>query len=349
MLTHIRTKKSSEHRESLAKVTAGKTSTDMSFTEGIIGASPKMQALFRAIPKIASSDAYVLIQGESGTGKELVAQAIHEQSRRSAKPFYAVNCAALPEGLIQSELFGHEKGAFTGAHQRKTGRFEAAAGGTILLDEIGDMPLDTQINLLRFLETQKIERVGGCRSLETDVRVIAASHIDLEPAIQEGIFRGDLFYRLNVLSLRLPPLRDRGDDIHRLADHFFNLYTNEISRRRLIGFGADARLAMNQWRWPGNVRELKNRVHKATVMCEKGPISRQDLGLERRRGMRKTMTLDDARDNAERDAILTALDFTAYNVTEAAEKLQVCRMTLYRLMKKHGIEHPTEELDQEIR
>mgnify|MGYP001556143356 FL=1 len=307
-----------------------------------------MRAVFTAIPKIASSDAYVLIQGESGSGKELVAQAIHDESRRSANPFHAVNCAALSEGLIQSELFGHEKGAFTGAHRRKTGRFEAAAGGTILLDEIGDMPRETQINLLRFLETRKIERVGGCQSIETDVRIIAASHIDLEPAIREGMFREDLFFRLSVLSLRLPPLRDRGDDIRRLADHFFNRYTNEVSRRRLIGFSADARLAMSQWHWPGNVRELKNRVQRAIVMGDGGPISRQDLGLERRRRMRETMTLDEARGEAERDAILNALDFTGYNITEAADKLQVCRMTLYRLMKKHEIEHPTEQLGQEI-
>ncbi len=320
----------------------------MSLRDMIIGESPEMQSVFRAIPKIASSDAFVLIQGESGSGKELIARAIHQQSPRSAQPFFAVNCAALSEGLIQSELFGHEKGAFTGAHRRKIGRFEAAAGGTILLDEIGDLPPETQVNLLRFLETRKIERVGGTESIEIDVRIIAATHVDLQRAIADGFFRQDLYYRLNVLAIRLPPLRDRGGDIQRLADHFFSLYTNEITRRRLGGFSADARHAMSQWHWHGNVRELKNRVQKATVMCDKGPISRQDLGLERRCGARDMKTLDEARDQAERIAILNMLDLTGHNVTEAAENLQVCRMTLYRLMKKHGIEHTSEEFSREI-
>lgn len=320
----------------------------VSMATKIIGASPKMQELSRAIPKIASCDAYVLILGESGSGKELVSKAIHEKSSRSSGPFIAVNCAALTESLIQSELFGHEKGAFTGAHRRKIGRFEAAAGGTILLDEIGDMPMATQINLLRFLETRKIERVGGLGSIDTDVRVISATHVDLLPAVQSGLFRQDLFYRLNVLFIRLPPLRDREDDIHLLADHFFDRYTTELTRQRLIGFSADARLAMSQWHWPGNVRELKNRIRRAIVMCEKGPISRRDLGLERRGETRKIKILEEARDEAERVAILNALDLTDHKVAEAAERLQVCRMTLYRLMKKHDIALPKEELGQEV-
>lgn len=320
---------------------------DIDFSTRIIGDCSEMRALFRALPKVAASDAIVLISGESGTGKEIVARAIHEYSPRADGPFFAVNCAALAPGLIQSELFGHERGSFTGAHRRKIGRFEAASGGTILLDEIGDLPMDAQVNLLRFLETRKIERVGGFNSVEVDVRVIAATHVDLVQAVARERFREDLYHRLDVLSLSLPPLRDRGDDIQVLADRFFADFAAE-RRDQLGGFSADARLAMRQWQWPGNVRELKNRVQKAVVMCESGPISRQDLGLERRSHGRILSTLDEARETAVREAILTALDYTGHNVTEAADKLGVCRMTLYRLMRKHEIANTTEPHGQEI-
>jgi DNA-binding NtrC family response regulator len=302
---------------------------------GLVGNSAPMRELFAVLPKLAKTRAPVLITGESGTGKELIARAIHLESSRAQAPFIAVNCAALPDTLIQSELFGHEKGAFTGAHRRRIGKFEAAHGGTILLDEIGDLPIQMQVNLLRCLETQTIDRVGGGDSISVDVRIITATHVDLEAAVKAGVFREDLYYRLNVLGIVAPPLRYRGNDIELIAEYFFERFTDEMSRQRLGGFSDDARLALRQWHWPGNVRELRNRVQKATAMCDEGPVSREDLGLERRAFPRENMTLDEARTAAEMRAILTALDRTSGNITVAADQLGVCRMTLYRLMKKH--------------
>jgi DNA-binding NtrC family response regulator len=231
-------------------------------------------------------------------------------------------------------LFGHEKGAFTGAHKRKTGKFEAASGGTILLDEIGDLSVDTQANLLHVMESRSFDIVGGA-SIGVDVRIIAATHVDLETAVAAGTFREDLYYRLNVLNVTLPPLRDRGRDVHALADYFFRKYTNESTARRLVGFSADARVAMQRWYWPGNVRELRNMIKRATVMCERGPLTREDLGLERRFNYRGLMTIDEARDTAEVRAILNALDVSGHKVSDAAQILGISRMTLYRLMKKH--------------
>jgi len=309
----------------------------------MIGQSTPMRAIYAALPKIAATDSPLLIGGESGTGKDLIARAVHAMSARADGPFVAVNCAALPESLIQSELFGHEKGAFTGAHRRKGGKFQAADGGTILLDEIGDLSVDTQANLLHVLETRTIEMVGG-DSVSMDVRVITATHVDLEDAVRRGRFREDLYYRLNVLSIVSPPLRERGKDVQLLADCFFDRYTNESTRQRVVGFTPEARLAIDHWHWPGNVRELLNRVRKAIVMCEKGPLSREDLGLERRACARKVMTLEEALDAAELRAVLTALEASANSVTVAAEKLGISRMTLYRLMTKHNVDNGLPEL-----
>jgi len=306
-------------------------------TYGMVGASAPMREMFAMLPKCAQSTAPVLICGETGTGKELIAKAIHKHSSRDQGPFVAVNCAALPSSLIHSELFGHEKGAFTGAHKRTIGKFEAAHGGTLLLDEIGDLPLEIQVNLLRSLETRAIERLGSATSVNVDIRIITATHIDLTGAIDSGDFREDLYYRLNVLGIRSPPLRERGKDVELLADYFFEHYNDDLSRHRLIGFSDDAKLAMHQWHWPGNVRELRNRVLKAVILDDRGPISRQDLGLERREAPRVGMTLDDARVAAEIRALMTALDNTSGKVTPAARQLGVSRMTLYRLMEKHGI------------
>lgn len=317
----------------------GRNGTALAARFGMVGESAPIRELFAVLPKIAKSEAPVLITGESGTGKELIARAIHANSSRADGPFVAVNCAALPDTLIQSELFGHEKGAFTGAHQRKIGKFEAAQGGTILLDEIGDLPIQMQVNLLRCLESHTIDRVGGGDSISVDIRIITATHVNLEDAVKAGKFREDLYYRLNVLYVDSPPLRRRGTDVDLLADHFFKHYTDEASRKLLVGFSDDARLALRQWLWPGNVRELRNRVYKAVALCESGPLSREDLGLERRAFPRGNMTLDEARTAAEMRAILTALDRTSGNITVAADQLGVCRMTLYRLMKKHCIEH----------
>ena len=309
----------------------------------MVGASPAMLALFSNLRKISGVDAPVLITGESGTGKELGALAIHERSSRSGGPFVAVNCGALPSNLIQSELFGYEKGAFTGATQRKIGRLEAATGGTIFLDEIGDLPMDMQVNLLRFLQEKTIERVGGTEHLNVDVRVIAATHVDLEMAVKEGRFREDLYYRLHVLDLKMPPLRDRQGDIELLARFFFKKFAAEKCRN-VRGFTREAIRIMSDHDWPGNVRELINRIRRAMVMCEHRLITPADLGLERRAFGRRMLTLDEVRSTAEREAIQTALRRTHKNVSKAAQELGVSRVTLYRLMEKCGLHHAHEAM-----
>lgn len=301
----------------------------------MVGVSPVMRTLFKSIRRMASVDAPVLIQGESGTGKELAAEAVHERSRRAKKPFVVVNCGALPPDLIQSELFGHERGAFTGAHQRKIGRLEAAHGGTVLLDEIGDLPFELQVNLLRFLQEQTIERVGGREPIKVDVRIISATHMDLEKAVAEndGRFREDLYFRLNVLRLDMPALRDRADDIELLAWFFFNRFAAE--RNVLVkGFSCQALEVMKQHTWPGNIRELINRVRRAVVLCDKRLITPSDLDLERRQEVRRSVTLAEAKDSAEHAAILGALRRADGNVSQAARQLDVSRVTLYRLIEK---------------
>lgn len=302
----------------------------------MVGTSPQMMELFRNIRKVAGVDAPVLITGESGTGKELAALALHERSSRRNQPFVAVNCGALPNGLIQSELFGHEKGAFTGASQRKIGRIEAAAGGTIFLDEIGDLPLELQVNLLRFLQEKTIERVGGTAPISVDVRVLAATHVDLEAAVAEGRFREDLYYRLNVLKIKTPPLRERQGDIEVLAKFFFEKFSHE-KRRNVKGFSPSALQLMNRYTWPGNVRELISRVRRAMVMCERRLITPKDLDLDRREGKRIVTTLEAARSAAEMEAIRNALQKYKSNLTAASRELGVSRVTLYRLIQKYGL------------
>ncbi|MEK6550889.1 MAG: sigma-54 dependent transcriptional regulator [Pseudomonadota bacterium] len=303
----------------------------------MVGASPVMQELFRAIRKVAGVDAPVLITGESGVGKELAALAVHERSPRAQGRFVAVNCGALPANLIQSELFGYEKGAFTGAAARKIGLIEAAAGGTIFLDEIGDLSLDLQINLLRFLQERTIERVGGTEKIAVDVRIIAATHVNLEKAVSDGSFREDLYYRLHVLNLQVPPLRDRTGDVELLARFFFDKFSKD-HRPQVKGFGLRAIQAMNEHAWPGNVRELINRVRRAMVMSEKRMISAEDLGLLTTAAhSSRILTLDQARAQAEKSAIQSCLQRSRENITRAAHDLGVSRVTLYRLMEKHAI------------
>ena len=305
---------------------------------GFVGQSAPINNLRQQILKVANANAPVLIWGESGSGKELAAHAIHKNSVRGMGPFIAVNCGAIPANLIQSELFGYERGAFTGAAREKRGLIEAAAGGTIFLDEIGDLPMDLQTNLLRFLQEKTINRVGGTRSIEVDARVIAASHVNLEKAVAAGLFREDLFYRLNVLLLDVPPLLERKDDLALLAKYFFKTFVQDRNPG-LRGFGSKAIHAVKAHDWPGNVRELINRVRRAMVMAEGRLITPQDLGLERRNGLRNGAALDDARIRAERSAIYVSLQRTGKNITHAAHDLGISRMTLYRLMEKHGI-HP---------
>jgi DNA-binding NtrC family response regulator len=303
---------------------------------GIVGESPPIVELRRTVRKVAEVNVPVLITGESGTGKELIARAMHSLSKRKHARFIAVNCAALPSGLIQSELFGHERGSFTGAHQRKVGRVEAADGGTLFLDEIGDLPADLQVNLLRFLQEHTFERVGGRESLEVDVRVVAATNVDLEQAVEQGRFREDLFYRLAVVPVHAPPLRERGDDIVRLALYYFKQIVSE-QQSTAQGFTQHALTAIRTYSWPGNVRELINRVRRAVLLCEGRLIAISDLELPET-SPAPVDQLDDARHSAERTAIAQAIQRASGNISRAAKLLGVSRVTLYRLMKKHKLQ-----------
>ena len=303
----------------------------------LLGESRAIRDLRKLLGKLAPTESPVLIRGESGTGKELVARTLHRQSQRHARPFVAINCGAIPEHLIQSELFGHEKGAFTGAHQRKIGRIEAAHGGTLFLDEIGDLPLELQANLLRFLQEKHIERVGGSQPIPVDVRVLAATHVDLEAAIINGRFREDLYYRLNVLQVFTAPLRERHGDMAMLANHFARFYSQEIGRRPRT-FSEQALVAMGNHDWPGNVRELANRVRRGLVLAEGRQIEPCDLGLETRQAPSLAMgTLEDYKDRAERQALCDVLQRHSNNLSLAAKVLGVSRPTFYRLLHKHQI------------
>ncbi len=299
---------------------------------GMTGTSTKMLQLYRQIEKIVSVEAPVLIGGESGTGKELVSRAIHQHSARRKGPFIAMNCGAIPPSLIHSELFGYERGAFTGAVQRKIGSIEAADHGVLFLDEIGDLPLDLQASLLRFLQEKTVTRVGSTERVRVDVRAIAATHVDLERAVAEGRFREDLFYRLNVVHLKVPPLRERGEDIPLLARKIFD-DNREQKSSQVRGFSAEALRSMVEYEWPGNVRELINRVQHAMIMSENRLISAADLGLA---GVTPdaTPTLDEVRTTVEREVIESSLRKYQNNVSETARQLGVSRVTLYRLIDR---------------
>ena len=303
----------------------------------LLGDSRSMRDLRKILSKFAPTQSPILIRGESGTGKELVARTLHRQSQRNGKPFVAINCGSIPDHLIQSELFGHEKGAFTGAHQRKIGRIEAANGGTLFLDEIGDLPLELQANLLRFLQEKHIERVGGSQPIPVDVRVLAATHVDLEAAIVRGRFREDLYYRLNVLQVITAPLRERHGDLAMLASHFARYYSLETGRRPR-SFSDDALIAMGNHGWPGNVRELANRVRRGLVLAEGRQIEAHDLGLDSSPLFVGEMsTLEEYKDRAERQALCEVLHRHSDNLSVAAKVLGVSRPTFYRLLHKHQI------------
>ena len=304
--------------------------------KALVGQSPPMLRLRRQIVKVAAVEAPVLIWGESGSGKELTAQAIHQHSPRASGPFVALNCGAMPAGLIQSELFGYERGAFTGAMRDRRGLIESAAGGTLFLDEIGDLPLELQANLLRFLQEHTINRLGSTRDIRVDARVIAASHMRLEDAASNGRFREDLLYRLNVLPLTVPALRDRKEDLTELAHHFFKLFAQDRGAR-LSGFSHRAMNAIMAYDWPGNVRELINRIRRAMVMSDGRWITPEDLDLAAPETVADGDLLEEARLQAERQAIHSGLQRHCHNITHAARELGVSRMTLYRLMHKHGI------------
>lgn len=304
--------------------------------EGILGTSPGMQEVFRLIQRVASTDASVLILGESGTGKEMAALAVHRRSRRKDGPFVAINCGAIPENLLESELFGNEKGAFTGAVAQRRGRIELAAGGTLFLDEIGELPAQLQVKLLRFLQEQRIERVGGRESIPVDVRVIAATHVDLKAAMAGGRFREDLFYRLAVVSLRLPSLRERGPDIALLSQAFLKRFGAHFERPDLA-FDNSALRSIERHTWPGNVRELENRIKRAVIMADGRQVAARDLELDNSEATSGT-TLKEAREQLEKEMISHALRRNGGKITAAAAELGISRPTLYELMEKLGIQ-----------
>ncbi len=318
----------SEHSQLQQRLSAG------SF-EGMLGTSPKMQEVFSVIRKVATTQASILVIGESGTGKELVARAIHQMSSRSGGPFVAINCGAIPENLLESELFGHEKGSFTGAHMQRKGRVELAQKGTLFFDEIGELPLALQVKILRFLQEQVIERVGGREQIPVDARVIAATNRDLKQALRAGTFREDLYYRLAVVTVSLPLLSERGGDILFLANAFLRRYAEE-NKKKITGFTQQALNGLERYPWPGNVRELENRVKRAVIMSEGPKISLSDLGIAAHSKYDK-LSLKEARDILERDLIQTALARNKGNISKAASELAVSRPTLYELMEKLGI------------
>jgi two-component system NtrC family response regulator len=302
---------------------------------GMIGTSPSIRGVFDSIRKVATTDAPVLLLGESGTGKEMAARAIHENSGRKAGPFIAINCSAIPETLLESELFGHEKGSFTGAHAQRKGRFEMANGGTLFLDEIGEIPLPLQVKLLRFLQEQVIERVGGRQPIQIDARVVTATNADLKKGMVAGTFREDLFYRLAVVQLILPPLRDREGDVRLLGQFFLGRFGAQANKTGLA-FDQEALRALDRHPWPGNVRQLENCIRRAVIMCEGKRLSVRDLELAPTEPG-AAASLKDARENLERDMIQSALRKHAGKIAPAAAELGVSRPTLYDLMDKLGI------------
>ena len=303
---------------------------------GMIGESPCMRSLYAHLERVMSADAPLLLTGESGVGKELAARAVHLGSTRTHGPFIPVNCGALPQQLIESLLFGYEKGTFTGAHERQIGSIEAAHHGTIFLDEIGDLPRSAQASLLRFLQDSTLTRVGSTRELRIDARVIAATHKDLRTAVRAGEFREDLYYRLNVLHIEIPPLRERGADSILLAEHFLRQHISK-RRRGVRGFSDTALVAIQRHSWHGNIRELFNRVQRAVVMSNGTLITPGDLQLEEQADLHPVRSLADARAGTERRVIENALDRSGHNVAATARELGVSRVTLYRMLKRLGM------------
>jgi two-component system NtrC family response regulator len=306
--------------------------------EEMLGISPQMQSVFSFIRKVAGANVPVLLLGESGTGKEMAAAAIHRRSARKDGPFVAINCNAIPENLLESELFGHEKGAFTGAHIQRKGLLETASGGSLFLDEIGELPPAIQVKLLRFLQEQRLQRVGGRQEIQVDTRLVAATNADLKQLVESGKFREDLYFRIAVVTLRLLPLRERGEDMVFLAREFLQRYAAQNGHGNAV-FAPDALRAIARYSWPGNVRELQNRVKRAVIMSSGSRVTVNDLelDLEKMNGASPGTTLREAREQVERDMIQQALKRHQGKITSAAADLGISRPTLYELMEKLSI------------
>ncbi|MBU3070858.1 PEP-CTERM-box response regulator transcription factor [Aestuariicella sp. G3-2] len=304
--------------------------------EGIIGSSPQILKVCRTIEKVAPSDITTLLLGASGTGKEVFARALHNLSSRKKQKLVAINCAAIPENLLESELFGYEKGAFTGAAKQTPGKIEYANGGTLFLDEIGDLPLELQSKLLRFLQERVIERVGGRKEIPVDVRIICATHQDLSTHIQDGRFREDLFYRISEITVNIPKLKDREGDALLLARTFLNRFSSEHGKN-LRRFSDDAIQAIEGYSWPGNVRELESRIKRAVIMADNNHITAEDLEIEFDPAEKTPLNLKQIREEAERNAILRALNHSNDNISETAKSLGVTRPTLYNMLEKYNL------------
>lgn len=309
-------------------------------TLGIITRDPGMLKVCRSVEKVAPSDATVLILGESGTGKELIARGLHRFSPRATKRFVAINCAAIPENLLESELFGYEKGAFTGAHRQTRGKIEFADGGTFFLDEVGDLSPALQAKMLRFLQERVVEHLGGREEIGVDVRIVCATHQNLKKLIAEGRFREDLYYRLSEIVISIPPLRDRPGDAALLARALMNKF-NQQEGRSIRGFAQDAIIAIESYAWPGNVREMENCIKRAVIMAGGPQIDVADLGLDAPSGAAEPLNLRQVRDDAERTAIIKVLSRVDGNIVHAAQLLGVSRPTLYDLIKRHAVNIPS--------
>ena len=308
------------------------------FASGIIATSPQMLSVMRMVERIAPTQATVLLLGESGTGKELLAKAIHEQSDRSKNPFVAVNCAAIPESLLESELFGHEKGAFTGAVSQTKGKIEYAEGGTFFLDEIGDLPAALQPKLLRFIQERIIERIGGRKEIPVNVRIICATHRNLQDLIAQNLFRADLYYRLSEITIEIPSLREREGDIIAIGNALLKRYcqNNNCKEKR---FSADAAQAIEHYAWPGNIRELENKLKRAVILSNSNFITLEDLELTNQPEDAMPLNLKAIRESAEASAVKRAMHYSDYSITETSRLLGVSRPTLYNLLDKHGLQH----------
>ena len=303
---------------------------------GVITMDPGMLKVCRMVERVAPADATVLLLGDSGTGKEVLARAVHDLSPRAKERFVAINCAAIPENLLESELFGYEKGAFTGATRQTIGKIEHAHKGTLFLDEIGDLPLSLQAKLLRFLQERTVERLGGRNVIPVDIRVIGATNQDLGQLIRTGDFREDLYYRISEISIDIPPLRDRSGDPSLLAHAFLDRFAQE-QRKPRRGFSSDALSAIEHYDWPGNVREMENVIRRAVIMADGQRITADDLGLEPREDPEQLIRLREARDAAEQETIIKAMGRTNGNIAQAADMLGVTRPTLYSLLDKYGL------------